>query len=101
MDPKDILTEACKRYEDAVFDVANTIFSQHIEPFCRRRRWQFVAGNGTWFLGAKCSKASARWEIPDDDEELQRVCSMLETEIPGMPANDLGSLMPNCDFSGE
>lgn len=83
-------------YEGKADQVARRAFQEHVKPFCRNRGWRFLAGNGTWAFYLPSERGIGD---PDDlpgDEEWAEICDLLSTDIPGLRANDLGSLMPDC-----
>lgn len=85
---------AWRVYEDAVDMYAERRFYKIVLPFCKKRNWEFLAGNGVWRIGPP----GARHTNPSDyseDTEYQAVVKVLSMEVPGMAANDLGSLMPD------
>jgi hypothetical protein len=87
-----------ERFVGKMEEKARSVFHAIVKPFCRKRRWRFIAGNGTWSFFPPNHRAVAcpgDWSC--DDVELESVCDLLRTEIPGMPANDIGSMMPSCE----
>ena len=94
-------------YTDTVDAIAEEVFERTVRPFCERRKLRFIAGNGDWWVSPLGSRT--HWYPEDflEDEEWQAVVKLLSIYIPGMPGNDLGSLMPifvnsepRCDFCG-
>lgn len=96
--------EACNR---AYFDIAEQIFNEHVKPFCEKRGWGFLAGNGTYCFfdeDGDAVFADDAINIDDEDaeedlydEEFQEInenfCSVVvET---GNGSQDLGSIMPD------
>ena len=81
-------------YEQRVYTVALNIFMEEIRPFCVERNLNFLAGNGSWWLGEEC------YAIMDNshDPELEKIVAILQTPIRGMPYNNLGSLMPDYEL---
>ena len=85
----DKLSEAWLEYEEFVFQYAKRKFEIVVLPFLVKNGYIFAAGNGDWFIGFDNDYRLYDNEIPE------RILNVLKTEIPGFPANDLGSLMPN------
>ncbi len=85
---------AWRAYEDAVDMYAERKFHEVVLPFCKKRNWEFVAGNGVWWIGPVGGRHMQPLKYPED-EEFQEVVAELTVEISGMFANDLGSLMPD------
>jgi len=81
------LQEAWEQYVSQVFEIAEELFDEQVKSFCEANGYKFIAGNGTWWLG-KDGKYGEEG-IPKD------VLDVLYTPVPGLPANDLGSLMPS------
>lgn len=82
-------------YEAQADQVARIVFVEHVKPFCRKRGWRFLAGNGAWSLHPlNESGLYAKEDLPDDEEWIA-LCELLNTEVPGFPGNDLGSIMPD------
>lgn len=103
-----LLSDWWTQYGTRVDRLVETMFREHIEPFCRVRGWKFLAGNGGWHIGPPTENEhrwihesySYTWQMPDDDEELQQIGELLSTEVPGMAAINIGSLMPSVGFGG-
>lgn len=95
MDCNDTLSKAWTEYEKKVDALAERMFKEVVRPICVKRGWKFLPGNGGWWIGSPDQRHSLDSDSLPDDDEWQAVCAVLETEIPGMQANDLGSLMPD------
>jgi hypothetical protein len=80
-------------HRQLVNQIAAVAFEQVIKPFCIARGFRFIAGNGDWSIGPPDEESWYAWDHKDDTE-WQEIAAILNLEVPGMPANDLGSLMP-------
>lgn len=81
-------------YKKLVDQVARRIFVEHVKPFCRKRRWRFLTGNGAWAFFTPNERMFSDKEDLPNDEEWATICDLLGTGIPGFSGSDLGSLMP-------
>ena len=92
----EILNKGWEKYDALTDTVSEMAFAEVVRPFCVKRGLRFLAGNGTYWIG--CESGSGQsiypWEV-EDDEEFQAIFDLLDTEIPGMPANSLGTIMPD------
>ena len=78
-------------YLDAVYAYAVLKFEKVVLPWLEEKGYDFLAGNGEWYV------ESVSWYInPNIPKEILNI---LQTEVPGLPANDLGSLMPSYKHS--
>jgi hypothetical protein len=90
-------------YDEHVDEVADTLFKEVVVTFCQERGFQFVSGMGTYSLTRVDKKKSEsdsyggwnREDFDPADETAMRLFDILEMEIPGMPANSMGSIMPD------
>jgi hypothetical protein len=91
-------------YTGRVEQRAKIVFHKVVKPFCRERKWRFLAGNGTWAFFPPNHRAvgdSNDIDPEKDDPELDAMCDLLNTDATGM-GNNLGSLMPDCkDYTEE
>jgi len=87
------MSEAEKRFWLSIDSIAQEVFYQKVYPFCQKRNWKFLSGNGTYFLGPY-SDMSRVWhsEKFEDDQELLEIIEFLDHEIPGT-GQCLGSYM--------
>ena len=81
-------------YYEGVEAVMMDVFTNVVEPFIKSRNWQFMAGNGTYYV---CNEKGEDVEFDDDDEEWVEVRRFLDIEIPGDDGNSLGTIMPPCN----
>ncbi len=89
-------------YERNVDQVAKIMFVKHVKPFCRKRRWRFLTGNGAWAFFPPNERALGRYDVILDDKEWDKIRGLLNMRIPGILGLDLGSFMPNCkDYTYE
>lgn len=98
---KNRLQDAWDRYSQIVEDTACDAFHREIVPFLREHGYGFIAGNGTWIISVASKERpldvryyNGRYYTIYPEELPERIREVLETDIPGMRANDLGSLMP-------
>jgi len=88
--------ELGKRYENHIDQIAKSVFDKFVKPFCKKRKWRFVSSMGDWaFFPPNHHAVHDPQDWDEDDSELDAICDLLNTYIPGMPGNDLGSLMPS------
>lgn len=76
------------KYEKAVDAYAEMMQEKYVLPYLKRKGLHFMAGNGLWYIGKGDNYI-------DPDDLPSRVREVLWMEVPGYPANDLGSLMPD------
>ncbi len=88
------LEDSWKAYERSIFAIADQTFNEIIKPFCKKRKWEFLAGNGSWWIGPQDGDCVYPENCPDDTEFLG-IAAVLSAGVPGMSYNDLGSLMPD------
>jgi len=83
-----VIDNAWLKYLDVVDNEAEKQFVTIVLPWLKKNGYGFIAGNGIWGVYSK-----------DGDlypETLPKhIRDILEMEIPGLRANDLGSLMPD------
>ena len=77
-------------YEKEVYKVAKREFENIVVPFLKDRKWSFVSGMGTWWIGPDKNRYS---EDYPEDEEFKEIEDLLKVNIEGMN-QELGSLMP-------
>lgn len=95
--PTVTLAAAWDLYESAVKAEARRVFEASVRPFLEARGWSFSAGMGTWCIMDSDEDGADRLVDPErhsGDPELQHIDELLALSVEGMPANDLGSLMP-------
>lgn len=87
------LEASFNRYQQEVLEQAQQVFEAWVKPFCKKNNLKFIAGMGTYWIGTK----EGVWDRNDmrDNEEFQAVSDYLDLDVPGLPANSLGSLMPD------
>ena len=82
------LDRAWNEYNDVVQRYALERFMKIVKPWLVKNRCSFLAGNGTWLIFDN--------EKDYYEEALPKfILDELTTEIPGMPGNSLGSIMPD------
>ena len=91
------IEKAFNEYENKVFQYAKEQFEKVIKPYCQKHELQFLAGNGTYYLGANKHRQNNGYLGLDIDKLPKKIRETLQMEIPGMPGNDLGTLMPDYD----
>lgn len=92
------LTEAWEAYTEKVDAYANHCFDTIVLPFCKKRGYEFCAGNGSWWIGAPDSQRPSMDEgDAANDSEFAEILECLQALPCGLPGNDLGSLMPDYD----
>lgn len=67
------------KYLNNVYRIAETSMDE-VKAYCEETGRKLFAGGGEWFLGG---------QLPNE------LLDLLSQEVPGLPANDLGSLMPD------
>lgn len=92
-------------YSKKVYDHLEFEFTEKVKPYLEKWHLTFVSGNGGYSIHYT-DKTPQRY-INDhkgyykgsiDPESLPTwLYKILSTEIPGMPSNDAGSLMPDYD----
>ena len=99
MSYNNILDELWNEYQNKVFEYADKVFRDTILPFCKKRRYQFISGNGDWrFVINNKLIQSVDIELDmSSDFELMEIRALLDSKIEGMPSDSLGSLMQNYD----
>ncbi len=85
----DKLDRAWQDYDIAVGAIAMEAFTRHIRPFLVKKGYLFLAGNGTWYIEDKSGHGVYSEDLP------KRIADILDSCVLGMPANCLGSFMPN------
>jgi len=93
-----------EKYSNEVFAYAEEVFNEKITPYLDKYHLNFIAGNGTFWMGytdetpkwfiTKYFSGAGAWSI-DIDKIDSRIRQVLQSEIEGMPGNDLGSIMPS------
>ena len=84
------------RYEQQVRAMAEEMHEKYVKPLCAKHGWSFVAGNGDWFLYDRDAVLIELYTLQESECEEQRaLAALLGQAVPGMPCNDLGSLMPH------
>jgi len=85
-------------YVDQVEAEAKRVFEESVVPFCKERGWRFLAGHGTHTFHNDAGKNHEEQHVwsPSypNDEALQTLEELLNADVPGLPANSFGSLMP-------
>jgi len=89
----DELDELWETYTKRVYEVVEYYFTEYVEPFCKKRNLQFIAGMGTWSMLTKNGRAIYPEEHPN--KKFQEITNILEKSIDGFSDNNLGSLMPD------
>lgn len=97
------LEKKFNKYGEEVFAYAEHVFKEKIIPYLEKYNLEFLAGNGTFWIGytnetpkwfvTKYFSGAGTWSI-DVDKIDSRISKILQSEIPGMSGNDLGSIMP-------
>ena len=85
-------------YRNFVFNLAEQEFEKQVLPLLKKYRMRFTAGNGVWWLSKDLADGRHVYFEPtlfEDSVKWGPVVNLLITPVPGMPANDLGSLMPS------
>ena len=92
-----------------MYAFAHNEFDKTILPYLKKHKLNFLTGHGTFFIDfteetdekykAKYSRLSNVNKL-DVDRLPERIKDVLFMEIEGLPANNLGSLMPDY-ISGE
>jgi len=81
---------------------ARMVFQTIVKPYCKKKKLRFLAGNGAWAFFANNESAYFEDHPFEDTEEWETLMSLLTMEVPGMPGNGLGTLMPDCtDYTYE
>ena len=101
--PKDTnpLDVAWDYYNRIVDEYAEKIFNEHIKPYMIKHNYTFSSGMGVWAVFKNNPKHNGEREIYkynlllDSDELPKYITKWLDMEIPGMPANSLGTIMPS------
>lgn len=85
-----ILERAFDRYSESVYRLARNEFYRAIKPFMEKKGYRFIAGMGDWMI------AKDGIHLYDKEKYIpKRLLKILDQDIPGMPANSLGTLMPD------
>jgi hypothetical protein len=89
------LEHAWQEYMNFVELHAKWKFETVILPWLKKNSYDFIAGNGTFFIG------NDNLNIDPDSIQDEKVRKTLQIEVPGLYANDLGSLMPDYEHPKE
>ena len=87
------LDKLWERYQTQVYEYCKEQFEEYVKPYCVRHSCRFNTGNGTFYL----SNWGKLWNDELDEviaEEEHPLFDILCEDIPGMPGNNVGSLMP-------
>ena len=84
--------ELWDEYCDQVYTKIDVLFEEQVKPFCKLRKLDFLAGNGTWYLGEP--RYGGRHPSTENVPFQDRIVTLLSSDVAGMPNNDVGSLMP-------
>lgn len=95
------LDELFDSYESKVYALAEQMFTEHIEPILVRNRWGFHAGMGSWVVSDESGETVDVTDSTSEayDGDMKILDEILCLSVPGFPANDLGSMMPEFEFS--
>ena len=93
------LETAYAEYFGFAYTYAEEQFNLVVLPYLRKHHETFASGMGAWWIyhPGKENLRADNW-IPAN-REGRKVLEVLTMEVPGYPAGDLGSLMP--DYKGE
>lgn len=86
------LATAWQRYTDKVDEIVAKARKKHVVPFCKKRGWTFMAGNGSWNFDDEKGNMVDTSDY-SDDPEFQDILMLMEVEVEGYGANAFGSLM--------
>ena len=85
-------------YHSCLFAIAEKAFKNHVKPFCEKRGWGFLAGNGTYCFfdengDPEYMDCSILYGMDEEDEEfrelVENICDII------VDNQTLGSLMPD------
>lgn len=89
-----LLERQFKKYAEQVDLIATHEFNRLVKPYLIKHGYSFFVGMGTYLI--------LNGSIQIDSDDLPKtIQDILNTEIPGMPGNSLGSLMPEYDHKKE
>jgi hypothetical protein len=91
------LEKAWTGYADSVETLAKVWFGSIVKPFCVKRDFTFLTGNGDYWIGPRGKAPIESWEVPESDAELKELFTLLDAEVPGMATVSFGCLMPEFD----
>lgn len=88
------------RYRAQVYQYCKEQFEEYVEPYCQQHDCEFLAGGGTFVsfiltLPGVLFNDGTYQDIVDELGEEHPLYEVLIEDIPGMPMNCVGSLMPN------
>ncbi len=93
---KNDLNKGWATYHKLVYAVAEAMFESKVKPYLQKHGYDFLAGNGTFWIGYDDPDNRYGFVSIDIDKEIpKRIRDILFMEVPGFRANDLGSLMPD------
>lgn len=79
-----------EKYSNEILAIASQRFEATVKPFCKKKGFIFLSGNCDWYILGKDMKAR-------EDEVPAYITELLDQEVPGMPTESLGTLMPCYD----
>jgi len=85
---------AWETYYKEVCDYAEQRFNSVIKPYLEKRGWEFISGNGTYWIGYDDPEAQYGFVSIDIDKLPERIRDTLQMEVQGLN-QDLGTLMPD------
>ncbi len=83
-------------YAEHVQARANIVLTSVVAPFLRKRGWKILCGNGDYHFFDENGKGITKFDQYDREENdplLKAIVELLNTEIPGMPSDSLGTIM--------
>lgn len=92
MEERDYLENLWDNYMLAVDKYAEKQFYLKIKPWLLENNLRFLSGMGTYWIGKNIKNSQ---QMLEDDEIPEDIRDILEEEILGMPANTLGTIMPD------
>lgn len=92
------LRQVHEEFEAKMLGIAREQFVEEVKPFCDLFKMDFFAGNGIWWFVDRTQSTdepihSEEFKVLYYDD-VSRMINILETEVPGFPADSLGTLMP-------
>lgn len=81
------------RFHRDITELIEKEFHARVVPFCEARDWEFMSGMGSYWLGDKEGHMFSEGDL-DEDEELRELIDFLDDTVPGLPGNNIGSMMP-------
>ena len=93
-----------EEYLIAINNIASSVFDNEIKPWLDKYKLEFFSGMGGWWINA--TSETPKWFLDnykdthynkkyylDNDKLPDKIKNVLDSEIDGLPANNLGSMI--------